>query len=164
MFGHDHTTERQQALTKAIARHGYTVMTVSPDGGDENLRWFAYTVGLWPGRQWPELIVFGLDHDDMARLLSAAVKQIEIWETQPKDGMELPVVAGGAALRLRRLDPGFYEEHLGWANWYAAEKGAGPPAGMQLLWPDDEGRFPGEFGCDEAVVIRQTPVSDGKLV
>jgi len=164
MFGHDNTSERRSALRAAIEHRGYTVMTVSPDGGDEALRWFAYTVGLWPARQWPELIVFGLDHDDMARLLTAAVTQVEAWETAPKDGMEIPAVAGGASLKLRRLDPRFYPEHLGWANWYAAERGLAPPAGLQVLWPDEHGRFPDERLCDEAVVVRQTPVSDGKQV
>lgn len=163
-MGHDHTVGREAALLAAIARSGYSVMTVSPDGGDETLRWFAYTVGLWPERQWPELIVFGLDHDDMARLLAAAVKQAEVWGTTPKDGLELPAVAGGASLKLRRLDPRFYEEHLGWANWYAARSGVAAPGALQLLWPDDEGRFPGEVGCDETVVLRQTPVSDGRSV
>jgi hypothetical protein len=53
------------------------VMKVSPNRGDPDPRWFAYTIGLPVTHGWPELICFGLRVDAIAMLLNNAVHELK---------------------------------------------------------------------------------------
>jgi hypothetical protein len=136
-----------------INRIGWMVMKISPNGGDENPRWFAYTTGLAVTFRWPELICFGLDLDVAGGLLNNAVRELQNRAVQPSSGLELSEVLDGRIVRLRTFSPGLYREHIRWAIWYADRQGLMPaqfPC-LQLLWPDKSGRFPGDPACDPMV-------------
>src|SRR5262245_3941664 len=92
--------EHEQKIVDVIGRVGWAVMRVSPNTGDEDPRWFAYTIGLPVTFGWPELICFGLAVDGMAELLNDAVKELKTKQKEPAAGMLLTVVADGHPSRL----------------------------------------------------------------
>jgi hypothetical protein len=115
-------------LIDTVGRHGWTVLAI-PDG--EPAGW-AFTVGLWHHHRSPEIAIFGLDPHTMHRALNAIGAQIAQGRpARVSDGVK-PVADGwqgayfGTAI-------GFYRD--------------GTVPFFQMLWPDDDGRFPGRPDC-----------------
>jgi hypothetical protein len=148
----------EQRVVDVVDRVGWMVMKVSPNKGDQDPRWFAYTIGLSVTFGWPELICFGMDVDVMTELLNNAVRELKTKE--PATGLQLTEVAEGYPLKLEVLPKKFFPEHLGWAMWFADYRGIKPHqfGCLQLLWPDKGGHFPSDASCDPEVRRTQTPV------
>ncbi len=151
----------EQEVVDIIDRVGWAIMTISPNKGDEDPRWFAYTVGLPVTRGWPELICFGMGLDLMTELLNNAVRELERKGTPPALDLVLTEVAEGNLMRLGNFPREFFREHLGWAAWFAHHRGLTPEnfGCLQLLWPDKRGSFPLDVDCDPEVRKLQTPVT-----
>lgn len=145
-----------QQIIDAVEKRGWYVVNVLPaeDGSDGDER-CSYTIGLGKSLHWPELICFGRVADEAFEMLRLTIA--ECWERQitPHDGLLLrkvlqrfPVkVASNAALG----------NYLGLAEWYAEQAGLAKPDRLQLLWPDDQGRFPDDPDCDPEIRAIQTP-------
>ena len=73
------------------------MMKISPNEGDQDPRWFAFTVGLPVTHGWPELIWFGLPLDTMAKILNNAVHELERKGVSPTPHLELTGVIEGSA-------------------------------------------------------------------
>jgi len=149
----------EQKVIDIVDRVGWMVMQVSPNQGDEDPRWFAYTIGLPVTFGWPELICFGLDVDVMTAVLNNAVQELKTKE--PVAGLLLTEVAEGYLARLEVFPKKYFREHLGWAMWFADYRGLKPQqfSCLQCMWPDKLGRFPSDAGCDPEVLKNQAPVS-----
>jgi hypothetical protein len=147
----------EQKAIETIGRVGWMVMRISPNEGDENPRWFAYTVGLAVTFHWPELICFGLDHEVAGAVLNNAVGELRNRAIRPVPGLELCEVLEHGTVRLHAFSPAGYSDHLGWAMWYAAREGLNPAefSCLQVLWPDKSGRFPGDPACDPGIAEAQ---------
>jgi len=143
----------EQQVVDVVDRVGWMVMRVFPDRDDQDPRWFAYTIGLAVTFGWPELICFGLDADVMQELLNNAVCELKGKGAPPSAGMELTEVMENFPARLQVFPKELFREHLGWAIWFAAHRGLAPAqfGCLQLWWPDKNGRFPADAGCDPEV-------------
>lgn len=116
---------------------------------------FAYTCGLLPRHGHPELIVFGLAPTTAQAVLAAMVH--DIGEGRRFDDPE-PVddVLSDRALATRPVHETQHELFLGYSIGHLRHVGhEGPLVARQVVWSDDEGRLPGEPGCDAAVVRAQ---------
>lgn len=153
--------EREQRVIDVIDRVGWMVMKVSPNKGDADPRWFAYTIGLPVTHGWPELICFGLRVDAIAELLNNAVRELKRKGISPLLGLELTEVIEGAPARLENFSQEFFREHLGWALWFAHHRDLKPEnfGCLQLLWPDKGGHFPLDASCEAEVRRIQTPIN-----
>ena len=68
-------------------------------------------------------------------------------------GDSLDEVIDGYPVRLREVERrASFEDHVGYALWFYAGK---PFRLFQVVWPDKDGRFPGEPGCWEELKERQ---------
>ena len=114
---------------------------------------FAYTVGLQETFDWPELLCYGLPLDTMAALLNGAVDELRSREAAPTNGLALHDVVEGFQCGLAPVAPRHHKEHLGFAIWFARYKERDPDSliCMQLLWPDRNGKLPGDPGCSPDV-------------
>jgi hypothetical protein len=146
----------EQQVVDGVAQNGWQPVNYVPAAGDPE-EWFTYTVGLTKTAGWPEIIVFGLDRERMFAMLLDAIRECWDRNAQPYDGMELEQVLQGRLARLREVK-GLSAPYFAMSEWYARHIGIPPmPERLQLMWPDDQGRFPDEPNCDPRIRDLQTP-------
>jgi hypothetical protein len=143
-----------------IREYGWSAMGVFPTEENDLPYEFLYTIGL-PLKYLPELIVFGLPGHQAHSLMSAIVAKVTELDDKPRDGHVIDGIAN-VPFVLRDVPSGeAIEEFLiqsrefyRWADRNGIEDMI-PPGGtesfpvMQVVWPDDEGRFPWDEGMRE---------------
>jgi hypothetical protein len=145
---HDH---HEDVIRETVAAHGWSVQLI-PAGARDDEPPFAYTVGLFRTLGHAELIVVGLRHELMHAMLNNLGERA-------RDGGPLPVdapIAGvieGHDVRLRPVRAAeSYRDHVGYAMWF---NGGREFPLLQVVWPDADGRFPGEPGADDRLAAQQ---------
>ena len=120
-------------------------------GRSETRPSFCYSVGFPRFLERPEVMIFGLHPADGQLIINAvghALKN-EHSHTRFKD-RDLIDIGGQFPLKLCRTLPGTTEANL-------AYRILGPDTEVWVLvWPDKEGRYPGDEGCDELCDALQT--------
>jgi Domain of unknown function (DUF4262) len=114
---------------------------------------FVYTIGLMETYRHPELIIFGLEGDNAHALFSGLVRGMRAGQSYVTPGVHT-VTLGGDEHRVgfRRVDPSQHPLYLGFAMGFLTNVGRiGELEAMQAYWPDSDGRFPFEAGCDLGV-------------
>jgi hypothetical protein len=107
---------------------------------------------------WPELIVSGLRREqlhDVLRILAEMASDGKEFEADTPIG----AVIDGMDVILRDVHPDWMRPLVGWARWFAQHR---EPTVAQVVWPDSEGRLPGEPGFDDSLErfqpdLRQRP-------
>jgi len=147
--------EAQQQIVDGVERNGWFAVNYVPrPGTDDAKEWFTYTVGLTKTAGWPEIICFGLDSDRSLHLLREAIAECWTRRIAPAHGIQLTQVLDGLPARLQRVTLG--PPYFAMADWYAEHSGTDrSPERLQLFWPDRNGRFPTDPGCDPSVRDRQ---------
>jgi hypothetical protein len=150
----------EQQIIDGVEKNGWFVVSYVP-GPDEPEEWFSYTVGLTKTAGWPEIICFGLDEERATDLLRNTIGECWQRRIQPAAGVQLTTVLHGKYARLR--SQAFLQHpYFAMADWYAEHTGTPRMSErLQLLWPDDAGRFPDDFTCDPKVRELQTPKARG---
>jgi hypothetical protein len=149
----------EQRIVDCVDKYGWFGLSVSPAAdSDDPDEWFTYTIGLPKTHGWPEIICFGLGGDVAHRLLTDAIAECEAKAVAPHTGLELTEVVNGYNALL--IDGSTIpDRYFGSAIWYARRAGTEvPPARLQLLWPDEAGRFPDDPDCTPEVREMQAPV------
>jgi hypothetical protein len=142
---HDSKTQR------AIKEYGWQVTCVLEELPD--YPGFGYTVGLTETWNHPEVIVFDLLVDDANGVLNALARVVQ-GGTRLEAGMRIPDILEGVDVEIRAVLPRWRDEYLlGACTRYGVENFDA----VQCVWPDQEGRFPGEFGAD-AEFLRFQPI------
>jgi hypothetical protein len=127
-----------------ITRCGWHATGVVGGGGS-----FVYTTGL-TGRDHPELVVAGLPPDTAHGLISAAVEVIRSG-VPLVPGRDYAEIAAGFPIRFQVVDQDKCRHPLSvTTRFYGGQKPA-----LQLVWPDPEGLFPGDPGCDPGMAAAQ---------
>ncbi len=145
---HDHF---EDAIKTAVTEHGWFVAKI--EGGVSNDEpAFAYTVGLFKTYGHPELTCIGLRTDLMHVMLNNCGQLIKTGQ-QPPVGPPFDEVLDDFKVQLREVRAReSYDEHMGYAIWF---NGGSEFPLLQLVWPDKEGRFPGDPGASPWMVARQ---------
>ena len=130
-----------------IARDGWHATGVLAEPGKPG---YIYTTGLTVTYRHPELVITGLPPEAAHGVLCAAVDRIE--ENGPLEpGSEYDRIAAGFTVRVRDIAPAFCRLSFAVSNRYY---GKAVPV-RQVVWPDRDGRFPGEPGCDPGMAAVQ---------
>ena len=124
---------------------------------------FQYTIGLMHTWNHPELILFGIDSDNGHALFSALVGEIRGGRSFAEAGVQTIVVEGDEhRVGFRSVHPTQHELYLGFAMGFLTNLGRmGELQAMQAFWPDRQGKFPFEPGCDLAVYELQPRLDIG---
>lgn len=112
---------------------------------------FQYTIGFTQTCDHPELIIFGLDSESAYEILAAIYKRIGMGRSFVEPGIH-PVTVDNQARRIgcRPVDPTQHPLYLGFAMGYCRfRKTIGALKAVQAFWPDGDGRFPFDVGCDD---------------
>ena len=127
---------------------GWTVIAVFGTERDPDAVPFAYTVGL-TAHDHPELVITGLPAEVAHWLLNDLAGRVHHDGQRLQDGQVLDDVIQGYQARLRAgvasedLHPGMVRAV------YGAFAGS---VLLQLLWPDNRGRFPDQPGYDPRMI------------
>lgn len=135
-----------------VAKGHWTVMGII--GGKETN--FHYTAGAYC-HKLPELIVFGLPYAT-AGFLNELGERLKAERPPLEDGLLIEGILRGEAVKLRLLGRlgGFVDEsehdHFGYLIRFAGRRSDDwrEIEVVQMLWPDDAGRFPDEAACEVA--------------
>ena len=135
----------------AIDEPGWMVISVLGEHGDPSAPPWAYTIGLVQRFGHPEFTVVGLDTESSHGLLNWLGFEVKNGRRFTSDTPATIDILGLPA-RLVDVHPSYWESD--WFNqWhgYYESLGYGPglPTAIQVLWPDNGGRFPDEAGAEE---------------
>jgi hypothetical protein len=112
---------------------------------------FVYTCGLMTTFHHPEAIILGLSPRDAYSVLETLVEDIRGGRSFATPGVYDGVLAE-LSIAIRAVDPSQHELYLGYAMGHCRYSGnAGGLVAVQVFWPDKQGRFPFETGCDPEI-------------
>jgi hypothetical protein len=137
-------------LRYQIARQGYGISFAFDDSPS-----FAYTVGLEETFRHPELVVSGLDYEMSQRVLKDLIDLIR--SGAGLTGEDCLQSAGSFTVLPVAVPQPVAGSYLKEAAEYYGDC---PFRALQVLWPDEEGRFPTEESCSEQFRLRQVVLSE----
>jgi hypothetical protein len=113
-------------------------------------------------RGLPELMLFGLSIEEAHGGLNSLAAEMRAGR-QPED--DEPFLLGGVPIKVVDVPPQWLMLDRGrMAMWFDYFRGRSDPAVRQLVWPDDDGLFPDDPGCNPQVrreqpILRDNPRS-----
>lgn len=143
------TDEYEQTVIRNVQQWGWHVVLVPEDDQGPG---FAFTVGLQRQHRHPELILIGLPLAKAHHLLNDLGSRVREGR-QLLPGQRLSDLLEGYDCRISAVHPSHHRDFLGVACWFSG--GCANVQALQLLWPDQAGRFPGETGFPAALADRQ---------
>lgn len=129
-------------LRQGLDQHGFVAVPVL---GDQNNPSFCYTVGLHANFRHPEIIVFGLPPDTAVGSMNEIADRIKHGEKMTPNQVYTDIFRNTRAV-FHAVQSSRAADHMVIANQLY---GRGMYQALQLIWPDQEGRFPWEDGFDE---------------
>ncbi len=148
----------EEKIAEVVREHGWYAASIS-----DHQPPFLYTIGLMQTSNHPEFIMFGLEAHNVHALFSALVRDIRNGRSFAVAGVQ-SVSLGGDEHRvgLRRVHPTQYPLYLGFAMGYCRHIGRiGELEAVQAFWPDGDGKFPFDVGCDLSVCSLQPRLDIG---
>jgi hypothetical protein len=139
----------QQFLAK-IETFGWNVTKVFKNKGDVGPDW-AYSTGLFSSYQHPEIAIFGLDLDNMHKIINNIGDEIKKGARfEPET--EYQEIFSRCGCQFRPVLSRYINDRFGWAIWFYE---GDPFPVLQCFWPDKQGKYPWEAGCSEFVISAQ---------
>lgn len=136
-----------QLVWEKVEESGWAVVSVMGASESEKDPGYAYTVGLFENYSHPELMIAGLPRETSAGILNQLGLRVSKGENfeicEPVDR-----VIRGHKARFSSMDPSWIQKMMGLNDLYIPIEDL--PA-IQTLWPDEQGLFPDEVGCDISV-------------
>lgn len=143
-------------IRKDIDEIGWSAIGVFPTEDDPGTT-FTYTIGLRDTWDHPEMIVVGLQSELAHGILSSAITGIKEGKKygpgKYQDLISDPEGAPMDALIRVVPTPG---RPLNWARMFHGKN----ESALQIMWPDENGKFPGEKGYDETRFPQPRPEGD----
>ncbi len=148
-----------EEIADDVEKYGYSLLNVSDARPP-----FRYSVGLMKTYDHPELIVFGLDSDNSYYLFDKLIQKLATGIKYNEPGIvEIEIDGTKHRIGLRRVHETQQQVYLGFAMGFCRRIGRwGELEAMQVFWPDSNGLFPFEAGC-ELDVFQQQPRIDLEL-
>jgi len=148
----------EEEIAEVVRRYGWYAVSIN-DGEPP----FLYTVGVMQTFDHPELIMFGLEGNNVHALFSQLVRDIRAGQSYAEPGVYTVKIGGDEhQVGFRRVHPTQHELYLGFAMGYCRYIGRmGDLDAMQAFWPDSNGKFPFEVGCDLEVCQLQPRLDVG---
>ena len=149
----------EQQILDNVREHGCHINCVFDSEGDEPC--FAYSVGFPETVGQPEVLVFGLPTDIMEFVINETLRQCRAG-LKLKDGLEISgLLEGHVCVALQIPASNITADYFNSAMWfrrYVTEEDM--DAAFQIVWPGaEDGLFPWDEGCSEAVRALQPPLS-----
>lgn len=145
-------TDFENQIRREIDANGYHIVIIRAEGDDPG---YAFTLGLASNHGHPELCCFGLDEGEQGgplhEFLDAAATMV-VEGTRFEAGTLVPGLVERFEIAVRAVTPERRDEWLGFGARFHKNRGF---ECLQLVWPDQTGRFPWESDCDPRVLAVQ---------
>jgi hypothetical protein len=136
-----------------IDKYGWAVQLV---GAGETDPPFAYSIGMWKTLRQPEILVFGLRFELMGYLVNAAGNLAKQTGQALPLHTRVPDILSGVDIEFRAVAPEAAADYIHQAErYYRDVHKEGPPPVLQLIYPDQQNRFPGEPGVHPGLAKQQ---------
>jgi hypothetical protein len=145
-------------IANDVREFGYSLLSISDVDPP-----FLYTVGLMQSYRHPEFITFGLEADNAVGLMQGLVRLVREGQSFAQPGVyTVPIVDDQHRVGFRVVHPTQHPLYLGYAMGFCREIGRlGELEAVQAFWPDRNGKFPFDVGCDEAIYRLQPRLDIG---
>jgi hypothetical protein len=139
-------------IAEIVREHGWFAADVN-DGNPA----FMYTIGLMQTCSHPEIIVFGLHSPSAYALLATLFDDIRAGRSFAEPGVyTLSIGNDQHRVGFRHVDETQHPLYLGFAMGFMRNLGRiGELEAVQAFWPDKDGKFPFDAGCDYSVYEAQ---------
>ena len=134
----------EKKLREDIQQNGWHVLNVSPDRGHPP---HSYSIGLFATFEHPEIVIFGLPGATAQKLIDVLADDVKEGESF-EPGCRYSHVLKGYDVMFVRVAPETYQKHFGRALDYY---GSVSFPVVQMVWPDRNGLYPWESGCDPEI-------------
>jgi len=139
-----------QTVRENIRKHGFFVQGVFPTKYEPG-ELFLYTIGFWQKWQHPEIVIFGVPPEVAHQLLWNVWHHVE-GGGRIQDGQQVPNIAEGYLAHFRSAPTNHPRYSFGVARAYY---GHSDFEVLQLVIPDEQGRWPWEPGYPEGLARSQ---------
>ncbi len=137
--------ETLKAADRQIAQHGWYGVKVREQ---ETHPGWEHSIGFGERLGQPEIIVFGLDYEISHGLIWAVYHRLRAGADYG-DGTIASGIIEGLECQFRTVMPVYFDDYLPAARLRHDRRGSVHPfRALQLIWPDESGRFPWEDGSD----------------
>ena len=141
--------EHLAQLQNLIDEHGWAVHAI--EGAGEGGPPFAHTVGLSQTFDHPEVLVYGLPEQLAGKILNGVGQRINAGDPPPVGTRVPDVINHYDVVFIPMVDgPGTDDVIILDAMWEGRSERV-----VQLVWPDQHGRFPWDPECDPDIVRNQ---------
>ncbi|MGY3030939.1 hypothetical protein ACVIIV_000109 [Bradyrhizobium sp. USDA 4354] len=139
-----------ERLFRNVREHGCHLMGIA---GDAKGPGYVFSIGLYLNYAHAELVMFGLAGNDAAKVINAIRDRAAAGRSYA-DGDVCDDLPLERKVCFVEVPLSAYQAYLGTAIWFYAKLPRPFPC-LQIVWPDQEGRFPWETGCDPRLKIHQ---------
>jgi Domain of unknown function (DUF4262) len=146
----DNSGPADQKFLGQIETYGWNVTNVFRREGQTGPDW-SYSTGLFHTFRHPEIVIFGLELDNMQKIVNVIGSEIK-GGGEFESGKEYQNIFASCGCQFRPVDASRYADYLGWALWFY--NGDSFPV-LQCFWPDREGHYPWDPACSAGVVELQ---------
>jgi hypothetical protein len=147
-----------EEIAEIVKEHGWYAASIN----DHNSP-FLYSIGLMQTLKHPEFIMFGLEADNVHALFSQLIENIRQGQSYTEPGIyTVNIDTADFRVGFRIVHKTQHELYLGFAMGYCREIDRwGELEAMQVFWPDSNGKFPFEVGCNEEIYRLQPRLDIG---
>jgi hypothetical protein len=149
-------SDYDQKLLSDLDRVGWHHVHVQEEGDKPG---YAFSLGFYANYGQPEVVVFGLPPPVAQKLLNIAAIRAAGARKRYEPFVPYDNIAEGMRVIFVPVSRRFYREYFGYGLWfYQSVSGAFPM--LQMVWPDRQGRLPGEPGYDSRYLKVQPVLMD----
>jgi hypothetical protein len=141
--------EADEIIFRNVRKHGCHIVGI----GDGNPP-FDFSIGLYLNYGHPELIIFGLPSDNATGIINDVRNRAAAGEKFTDGDVSDDLLDEGFKACFWQVPVDAYRDYLGTACWFYAPSWIAFPC-LQIVWSDQNGRFPWEEECLPHVKERQ---------
>ncbi len=146
----------EQGILDDVTEHGWSGLIIEPE---DDAPGFEYSIGFETSQDHPEVILFGLPDDVMHEILWNVYHDVVDGRRFEVEGLYEELVEG-VPCYFKPVHVSQHPDYLGYGMWHRHHLGkADTLRAVQCFWPDGDGRFPWEDGCEPAVIDAQPDLS-----
>lgn len=149
----DQVNDYEKKFLRIIDEFGWHVTSVVPLAGDEGDQW-SYSTGLFYHFQHPEIIILNETSDLRHSMINAIGKRVRQGEKFEPERSYADILADGYYVQFRPVDVSHYKDWVNSSIWFYDSEPSSFPL-LQCFYPDMNGKFPWEPGCEQWAVKAQ---------
>jgi Domain of unknown function (DUF4262) len=142
--------EADEIIFRNVRKHGCHILGI-PDAEPR----FDFSIGLYLNYGHPELIIFGLPSGNSTGIINDVRNRAAAGHKFSDGDISNDLLEEGFKVCFWQVPFDVYRDYLGTACWFYAPSRIAFPC-LQIVWSDQNGRFPWEAGCLPHVKERQT--------